>query len=120
MRFVNINLYNYLDTTINSVIPGGIVLNLNYICPMPMDWNNICERLELEFRKTHEIPNLEGLNLWKHIGLPIPLILNGWVYSTDTDKQIRWRETIKWAESKGLLWVIEQSDFKKHGQQYHK
>jgi hypothetical protein len=32
---------------------------------------------------------------------PIPLILAGWVFSNDLEKQQRWQETIAWAESHG-------------------
>ena len=44
---------------------------------------------------------------------PKALILNGWVYSTDYQKKLRWEETIKWAEDNGckeLIPEIEQVD----------
>ncbi|MEQ1858463.1 MAG: hypothetical protein ABMA13_00850 [Chthoniobacteraceae bacterium] len=36
----------------------------------------------------------------------MPLILNGWGYSSDRDKEERWQHTLKWAEERGLMDLI--------------
>jgi hypothetical protein len=30
------------------------------------------------------------------------LILNGWVFSSDADKERRWKETVEWAKKYGF------------------
>jgi hypothetical protein len=57
------------------------------ICPHPIQWNAIYERL---MKVAEERPDLPKP--------PIPLILNGWVFSSDAEKSARWSETVKWAE----------------------
>ena len=37
---------------------------------------------------------------------PRPLILNGWVFSSDSEKQARWAETVRWATRHGLSHLI--------------
>jgi hypothetical protein len=37
---------------------------------------------------------------------PIPLILAGWAFSNDFEKQQRWQETIVWAESHCCLELV--------------
>jgi hypothetical protein len=37
---------------------------------------------------------------------PIPLILNGWVFSSNKEKADRWIETIKWAKVHGMELMI--------------
>lgn len=39
---------------------------------------------------------------------PVPLILNGWVYSNDIEKRERWRQTLAWAEKWGLAAIMEE------------
>lgn len=98
-------------------IGGGFLKNNDYVCPIAQDWNKICCLLEKEYRATHiQEPELRGLDYWNHIGLPIPLILNGWVFSSDFEKRVRWQETIIWAEKNSLLWVIEKNEFQKYGE----
>ena len=53
------------------------------------------------------------LKAWKKSGEqgnapPIPLILNGWVGSDDFDKQLRWLDTIEWAEQHALSHLIPE------------
>jgi hypothetical protein len=48
---------------------------------------------------------------WRHSGCrgappPIPLVLAGWVYSSDRDKQQRWEQTIEWAVQHDFAHVI--------------
>ena len=91
------------------------MIDIDYICPIAKDWNKICELLEKEYRATHvNETGLKGLDYWKAIGLPVPLILNGWVFSSDLEKSFRWEETLDWAEKHNMLWVIENSDFEKY------
>ena len=48
-------------------------------------------------------------------GPPMPLILNGWVFSNDHDKNRRWLDTIEWAKEHGLSELIpELKDGEKH------
>ena len=65
-------------------------LNMN-ICPIPLRWNRIYEAL---------------LSACKERGIasapPVPLILNGWVYSNDVQKSETWRATESWAQENGL------------------
>lgn len=92
------------------------MMQIDYVCPEPMDWNEICELLATEYQRSHkQASQTEGLEYWKEIGLPIPLILNGWVFSSDVEKHHRWLETLEWAKKNDLMWVINESNFKRHG-----
>ena len=72
-----------------------------FICPMPDPWAAVHQRL---------------LKAWKRRGdaaipePPHPLILNGWVASSDAQKQARWAETIRWATAHGWRHLIPQID----------
>lgn len=63
------------------------------ICPMPLAWDRIHKQL---------------LRAWEQRGdgtvprPPVPLILNGWVFSTDSEKQQRWKDTLMWGERYGF------------------
>jgi hypothetical protein len=57
------------------------------VCPVPSRWNSLYLVLQ---RITHSKP-------------PVPLILNGWVYSSDQQKASRLREQIEWAHSHSVL-----------------
>lgn len=74
------------------------------ICPNPMQWNEVYQRLS-RFAETHDcVPSLP----------PKPLILAGWAFSNDVEKLERWKETILWAEHNGcsqLAGSIPESDF---------
>jgi hypothetical protein len=37
---------------------------------------------------------------------PVPLILNGWVYSDDSAKKVRWEETRDWARNNGCASIV--------------
>jgi len=41
-------------------------------------------------------------------GPPVPLILNGWVFTGDFEKNHRWQQTIEWANSNGLAHLIPE------------
>jgi hypothetical protein len=58
-----------------------------FVCPMPYKWNHIYELLR-------EAADTAGLI---DDPPPTPLILAGWTFSTDSDKQRRWHETVEWA-----------------------
>jgi hypothetical protein len=64
-----------------------------FVCPMPQVWNRIWQRLQTARERFNrpEVPSP-----------PTPLILNGWVFSSDADKERRWKETVKWAKEYGL------------------
>ncbi len=68
-----------------------------FICPLPQIWNEIHQNLTvaLENNFSESIPKP-----------PIPLILNGWTFSSDQDKSSRWKETLNWAEKYGFIDLI--------------
>lgn len=50
---------------------------------------------------------------WEHDKLtcpppPVALVLSGWTMSNDYDKQERWRQTLKWADSNNLRHFIPE------------
>jgi hypothetical protein len=64
---------------------------MKFICPLPIPWHEIYQNL---FRA------------WEQGGRegpppPLPLILNGWLFSNDADKAQRWAETLEWTEVHG-------------------
>lgn len=74
------------------------------ICPQPPIWNEVYNRLQAHASQHECIPSRP----------PIPLILNGWVYSNDTQKLQRWESTVYWAARNGcaeLLWAIPEEAF---------
>lgn len=76
----------------------------DYICPNPRRWNEIFKDLcaTYEIKTGMKLPsNVVGIR--ESGGPPTPLILNGWVFSNDNDKRLRWRETLRWAEKQSLL-----------------
>lgn len=71
---------------------------MKFVCPQPIRWNEIYQGL---------------YDAWKTKWLsdnppPVPLILNGWVFSDDFDKHHRWLYTIHWAQSMGLGHLIPE------------
>jgi len=58
-----------------------------YICPTPVKWDEIYTKLLLYYEKNTDTVFDKP---------PVPLILNGWVFSSDMDKHIRWIETCNW------------------------
>lgn len=78
----------------------------DYICPNPRRWNEIFKDLcaTYEMKTEMKLPsNVVGIR--ESGGPPTPLILNGWVFSNDNDKRVRWQETLRWAEKQGLLYL---------------
>ena len=66
------------------------------VCPNPIPWNNVFKKLS-KFADDNE-------NLSKP---PVPLILNGWVFSDDYQKKERWEQTVSWAKNAGCLELID-------------
>ena len=62
-------------------------------CPVPMVWNEIYRGL-LTARERSGDPSIPKP--------PVPLILNGWVFSSDSEKFLRWQQTVAWAERHGF------------------
>lgn len=59
-----------------------------HVCPKPPIWVETYQRLDESWRRAGcgcEPP-------------PMPLVLAGWIYSSDRDKQQRWQQTIEWAD----------------------
>lgn len=76
---------------------------MKFVCPNPKIWNKVYFHLT-EFYKNND-----------HIDSPPPkpLILNGWIFSSDLEKKIRWEETIKWTHKYNctqLIPDIKESD----------
>ena len=67
------------------------------ICPNPIPWSNVFKKLS-KFADDNE-------NLSEP---PVPLILNGWVFSNDFQKKERWEQTVSWAKNAGCQ---ELTDF---------
>ena len=67
-----------------------------HVCPKPTIWVETYQRLDESWRRAGcqgEAP-------------PMPLVLAGWIYSSDRDKQQRWQQTIEWAERHNFAHLI--------------
>ena len=75
-----------------------------FICPLPDRWNEIYKDLcaSYEIKTGKKLPTYVA-DICKAGGPPTPLILNGWVFSNDTDKRRQWQETLRWAKQCDLL-----------------
>ena len=67
-----------------------------FVCPLPRVWHDI---------------HMALCHAWQESGEPgepppVPLILAGWAFSNDVDKQNRWRATLRWAEEHGFSHLI--------------
>jgi hypothetical protein len=71
-------------------------VKMEFICPLPQTWNEIYQALLRACESSGA----------KVAHPPVPLILNGWVFSSDWEKKLRWDETIKWAKENGLTHLI--------------
>ena len=67
------------------------------VCPIPRKWHAIHQALEKHWRM-HGRPEDPP---------PKPLILSGWVFSSDFDKLERWKAIEVWAIRNGVEQVIE-------------
>lgn len=60
------------------------------VCPNPIPWNAVYQRLLHVWESRPDLPKP-----------PVPLILNGWVFSNDVEKMDRWEDTLRWAQTAG-------------------
>lgn len=67
-----------------------------FVCPNAAIWHEIYERLRTEWCALKIVGD----------GPPLPLLLAGWIYSSDQDKQDRWNATVRWAKSNALAHLI--------------
>lgn len=68
------------------------------VCPNPPVWNRIYQRLKAHWESLERRADEP----------PFPLILNGWVFSSDLDKQQRWDATVRWASEQGASNLIPE------------
>lgn len=71
---------------------------MKFVCPKPQVWDRVCQRLQ----KAWEALGRPGIEP------PMPLILSGWAYTNDLDKQQRWLATDAWANNAGLERLIPE------------
>jgi len=69
--------------------------DLDRVCPQPLRWKELYEMLP------DQQPRGGG---WQP---SVPLILSGWLYSSNLDKMLRLKEHIEWAESHGCLAQVD-------------
>lgn len=85
----------------------------DFICPQPMRWNDIYHDLCAAYEnKTGENLPSNVVDIREAGGPPTPLILNGWVFTGDSEKRQRWLETVDWAKKYDLLQLltVEEKD----------
>ena len=77
---------------------GGVRTHMIIVCPKAGIWWQTFERLR-------DAGIAAG-----HVGdaPPFPLILAGWIYSSDRDKQERWLALVRWAEEHSLSHLIPE------------
>jgi hypothetical protein len=69
------------------------------VCPEPLEWLRIYK----------ELVNFSIKNECNPRDPPSPLILNGWVYSSDVAKYNQWMRTKLWAEKNGCFHLTQSS-----------
>lgn len=67
------------------------------VCPKPVLWSKLFTKLE-QFAVTRPCNPPTP---------PKPLILSGWNYSNDLEKQARWSQTLAWAFANGGQHIVE-------------
>jgi hypothetical protein len=73
------------------------------VCPNPLPWNDVFQRLTKVSESRSDLPKP-----------PVPLILNGWVFSSDVEKMQRWKDTVLWASDarcKEIVESVAEEDF---------
>ena len=73
------------------------------VCPNPLPWNSVYQRLSEVAQSRLDLPTP-----------PIPLILNGWVFSNDAEKLQRWKDTVQWARNalcEEIVLAVTEDDF---------
>ena len=68
---------------------------MHRICPLPKAWILVHRELD-KFAKTKGVAQP-----------PTPLILGGWHFSSDAQKNSRWNETVTWARKHGVEHFLE-------------
>jgi len=71
----------------------------DYFCPMPTKWNEIYMSLVHVWKREGSIPAEKP---------PKPLILAAWHDTTESEKQLRWKETIYWVEKHNCEYLIPE------------
>lgn len=77
---------------------------MEFVCPKPKIQHQVHLKLLKHYNKNRKTITQRP---------PTPLILNGWIYSTDYQKKLRWEETLKWAKTYGcdnLIPIIKDAD----------
>ena len=73
------------------------------VCPNPIPWHALYQRLLHVGESRPDLPKP-----------PVPLILNGWVFSNDIEKMERWQMTLQWAQTAGcgsITSALSEDDF---------
>ncbi len=73
------------------------------VCPLPMVWAKIHRELSRIATKNPDIPLP-----------PVPLILAGWNFSDDFEKNDRWESTVEWTKKFGgaeLISTLKDNDY---------
>jgi hypothetical protein len=101
----------YIETNDPHAVPmiqntfGSLTYNFP-VCPMPRVWNEIYTALSNAYNKNPNLPPP-----------PKPLILDGWHYSNDAEKKVRWLNTVYWIldylPEKRILDDIGEDDYYK-------
>jgi hypothetical protein len=68
------------------------------VCPKPRVWCDVHKRLAA-FSQEHLLKSPPG-----------PIILSGWSYTNDTEKQRRWLEMMEWATDHGCINLLDLQD----------
>lgn len=71
---------------------------MKFVCPKPQSWLTVYDSLKAAWESA-------GCN---DPSPPVPLILNGWIFSNDFDKNARWLDTIKWAVDHNVAHLIPE------------
>jgi hypothetical protein len=71
--------------------------DLDRVCPQPMRWMELWEML----------PDRQRSGIGGGWEPPTPLVLSGWWYSINSEKMVRFRQHIEWAESHGCLAQVD-------------
>tara|TARA_Y100001970_G_C14102679_1_gene786390 strand:- start:420 stop:1028 length:609 start_codon:yes stop_codon:yes gene_type:complete len=71
--------------------------NKIFVTLVPLAWHKFYQKLELLYKKNDNIKTKP----------PVPLILNGWVFTSDEDKIQRWNDTVSWLTSYNLEYLLD-------------
>jgi hypothetical protein len=71
---------------------------MKYISPKPNTWYAIYQNLKSHYEKEIKVG----------MAPPIALVLSGWTFSNDYDKEQRWKETLAWAKKNNCQHLIHE------------